>query len=288
VNYPKISVITPSFNQGDFLEQTITSVLGQNYPNLEYIIIDGGSTDKSIDIIKEYADRITYWISEKDNGQSHAINKGFAKASGDILCWLNSDDYYLPNVLKEVGEKLNIHQPELFYGNCIHLDQEHNQTHGSYFDPFNQYDIFEGDFITQPSSFWTRKAWEETGILDESLTYSFDWEWYARAKLNGILFIPSKTYFSVYRIHNSQKSNPNDQIRTAELFLTGKKLNPQKYLHIDEQIKDKKFWIDRLIKSPINKRIKHNAYRFLFPKLYKIISFANLYNYITCSIKNKD
>ena len=101
---PKISIITPSFNQADYLEETILSIINQNYPNLEYIIIDGGSTDNSVEIIKKHEKNIDYWVSEKDNGQSHAINKGFAKATGEILNWINSDDILAENALIKIAE----------------------------------------------------------------------------------------------------------------------------------------------------------------------------------------
>ena len=101
-NYPRISIVTPSYNQGQFIEQTIRSVLLQNYPNLEYIIIDGGSTDNTVETIEKYEQYITYWVSEPDRGQSHAINKGFARCTGEIMAWLNSDDLYLPSALKSL------------------------------------------------------------------------------------------------------------------------------------------------------------------------------------------
>jgi glycosyltransferase involved in cell wall biosynthesis len=101
---PKISIITPSYNQGHFIEETITSVLDQGYPNLEYIIMDGGSKDNTVEVIKKYEKHITYWVSERDKGQSDAINKGFARATGDVINWLNSDDYYAKGTLQKVGE----------------------------------------------------------------------------------------------------------------------------------------------------------------------------------------
>ena len=105
--FPKISIVTPSFNQAQFLEETILSVINQNYPNLEYIIIDGGSTDGSVDIIKKYEKHLTYWVSEPDNGHGHALNKGFSTTTGEIMAWINSDDKYYPSTFATVAEIFN-------------------------------------------------------------------------------------------------------------------------------------------------------------------------------------
>ena len=123
-NLPKISIITPSFNQGQFIEETIRSVLLQGYSNLEYIIIDGGSTDDTLEIIEKYSDFITYWISEPDEGQSHAINKGLAKATGEVFNWLNSDDYYLPNALLSLGQYFADHKDTNIF--CGQLKSENS------------------------------------------------------------------------------------------------------------------------------------------------------------------
>ena len=126
-NYPKISIVTPSYNQAQFLERTILSVLNQNYPNLEYIIIDGSSTDESIDIIKRYEKYLNYWVSEKDRGQSHALNKGFYKARGDICGWLNADDLFLPDVFVKVifAFKLSPNK-KIVFGDYLNIDKNDN------------------------------------------------------------------------------------------------------------------------------------------------------------------
>jgi glycosyltransferase involved in cell wall biosynthesis len=124
MNWPKISIVTPSFNQGQYIEETILSVLSQNYPNLEYIIIDGGSTDDTVEIIKKYESRITYWVSEPDRGQSHAINKGLQKCTGEIFNWLNSDDWYMPGALFDVANAFRINSRAQFVsGYENHVEQ---------------------------------------------------------------------------------------------------------------------------------------------------------------------
>ena len=220
----KISIITPSYNQQEFLEKTILSVLGQGYTNLEYIIIDGGSTDGSVEIIKKYEDRIAYWVSEKDNGQAHAINKGFEMATGDIIAWINSDDYYLPGAFFTVAHLLDTTKPELLFGQCIrvHLDEGYVNNTAPYKAHLHT-DLLISDYLEQPATFWTREALTLAGILDSSLHFTFDWEWYIRLKILGVNFKPSETFFAVYQFHHRNKSNPNNNERNREIYEVYKK-----------------------------------------------------------------
>lgn len=217
-NCPKITIITPSYNQGRFLEQTILSVIGQGYSNLEYIIIDGGSTDNSVEIIKKYASHLTYWESEKDRGQAHALNKGFAQATGAIFGWINSDDFYLPNTLSFVAEQLNARSPEFLFGNCLHFVNDEPRAYGS--DVRGEHerrDLRLADYIIQPSSFWTRDTWLKAGPLDESLHFGFDWEWFVRAMKAGVAFKAVDRYLSAYRIHEAHKTAVGGDKRRVEL-----------------------------------------------------------------------
>ena len=176
----KISIITPSYNQGRFLEKTIRSVLLQNYSNLEYIIIDGGSTDNSIEIIKKYQPWLSYWVSEPDRGQSNAINKGFEQATGNIYAWLNSDDIYLPNALNVVAQKFaeeNNASLGALVGMGYKIDRsgkvvyEYPQNSKLNFQAF--LDWRKSHFL-QPSCFFTKEAWDCSKPLDESLNYCMD------------------------------------------------------------------------------------------------------------------
>ncbi len=221
-NYPKISIVTPSYNQGQYLEDTILSVLGQFYPNLEYLIYDAASTDNSFEIIKKYENQLSYWVSEKDNGQADAINKGFTKATGEILMWLNSDDVLMPNVLHFIAEQYIEKGDGIFFGNCIHFKEL--SPNGVYSSGSNVIDdesaisLELADTIIQPSSFWSKKVWIENGDLEEGFHFGFDWEWFLRAKKNEIPFYPTNKPISLYRFHDQHKSGVGGRIRQEELL----------------------------------------------------------------------
>lgn len=217
-NLPKITVITPSYNQGDFIEDTIKSVLLQNYPNLEFFVFDGGSTDKTVEILKKYEKSIDFWISEKDKGQSDAINKGFKKATGDIICWLNSDDLFTPDTLIYIANKYIKTQFDFVYGRNVYLFSKINML---LLNPTtnlaNNFAIKDCDFLVQPSTFWSKKLLEKNGLLSENLHYSFDWEWFIRAQNNGFQLEKSDRILSVYRIHEEHKSSSAGQKRIHEI-----------------------------------------------------------------------
>ena len=216
---PKITIITPSYNQAQFLEQTILSVIGQEYPNVEYILMDGGSSDGSIDIIKRYEKHFAYWQSEKDNGQSAAINAGFARATGDILCWLNSDDMFMPGALLKIGRLFNdVTKPTIFFGNCLHIYEKSAKTRGS--DVVKDHQTLKleiTDYMIQPSCFWTKSTWEKVGPINESYHFVLDWDWFIRAKRSNVSFVPLPDYLSVYRIHDAHKSGSGNEKRHKEI-----------------------------------------------------------------------
>lgn len=184
-SWPTISIVTPSFNQGQFIEATICSVLNQSYPFLEYILIDGGSTDETVQIIKKYESSITYWVSEQDTGQSHAINKGFKKASGDILAWLNSDDVYCSDTLTVIGQYFT-QNPHimLLSGYCNLSDPDLNIVGVKKTVPFSQAHFLEGGNVPgQPAIFFRKEILELVGYLNEDLHYVMDWEYWLRISM---------------------------------------------------------------------------------------------------------
>jgi len=217
INWPKISVITPSYNQGEFIEQTILSVLSQSYPNLEYIVIDGGSDDATVSIIEKYQSQITYWVSEPDRGQSHAINKGFAKATGEIFCWLNSDDQFAPDALKSVALAFVDKQPDMVAGICeVYQDDMLVHRHftscsdgelplDEILDLDNGWNA--GQFFYQPEVFFTRELWQRAGgKVNESCFYSMDYELWCRFALNKASLVGIGVPLVHFRMHDQQKT----------------------------------------------------------------------------------
>jgi len=204
---PLVSIITPSFNQAQFLEETMESVLGQTYPAIEYIVVDGGSTDGSIDIIKRYEKRLAAWVSESDRGQTDAINKGFAMAHGEILAWLNSDDVYLPDAVGHAVAFLTDH-PEIgmVYGHAYYTDQS-GQPMAEYPSGVTDHKgLRRGvNTIPQQSTFFRHKVWEMVGPLDPSYFYAMDYTlWVRISDVSPIAYLPRP--LAHFRIHDASKS----------------------------------------------------------------------------------
>ncbi len=205
----KISIVTPSYNQAQYLEQTILSVLGQGYPNLEYIIIDGGSTDGSVDIIRKYEKHLAYWVSEPDNGQSHAINKGLQKCTGEIFAWLCSDDYYAENSLFAIAEEFQREDIYLVSGVSTMFFEGTGKTmllnsgHVT-FDSLLR--IWKLHFCPpQPSIFIRKSVLDELGYLNEELRYAMDYELWLRIIQEYPFHFLNKN-LSFYRVHNQSKT----------------------------------------------------------------------------------
>lgn len=209
-NWPKISIITPSFNQGQFIEETIRSVLLQSYPNLEYIIIDGGSTDNTIEIIKKYQNFISYWVSEKDKGQSDAINKGLKVATGDVFNWLNSDDFYLPNALLTVGHAFKNTPTNVFCAQQFveMLDGKRGHFKGVKCLKTVEHTLASRYFSQQPT-FFRLSVVEELGGVETQLYFCMDVElWVNYLAHFGHKGIEESTEFlSVFRLHEATKTH---------------------------------------------------------------------------------
>ena len=206
---PKISIVTPSFNQGKFLEETIQSVLGQGYPDLEYIIIDGGSSDNSVEIIRKYQESLAYWVSEPDGGQTQAINKGLKRATGEIIAYLNSDDFYLPGSLQKVADFFSANPDVgLVYGDCNIIDEEGTvvlRKRELQFDYTMGCMIGFGVLIPQPSAFIKRETFQKVGYFNEEFQNAMDAEyWFRVARAAKIRHIPAS--LSSFRIHGDSKT----------------------------------------------------------------------------------
>jgi glycosyltransferase involved in cell wall biosynthesis len=201
--------VTPSYNQGQFLEQAILSVLDQGYPNLEYIVIDGGSTDDSVEIIKKHRKHLAYWVSEPDEGQTNAINKGFARSSGQIMNWLNSDDLLLPGALDAVAAAFSRDSAvDFVYGDCDLIDADGKMLIRQRAPEFDRDVMVYGrSVLSQPACFWSRSVWQKLGALDEQYGFCMDMEFWVRAAVTGCVFKLVRRPIAATRLHRAAKTS---------------------------------------------------------------------------------
>lgn len=263
---PKISVIIPSYNQGIFLEETLLSILKQEYPNFEIIIIDGGSTDTTIQVIKKYSSDITYWVSEKDKGQSHAVNKGIRIASGDFICWQNSDDVFWPGAFEHFCNAYREHPGyDVYFGHQAIIDQDSKTKFINYFVPFHVLHLrYYGWNITNQTSFF-RAAILKSNLLDESLHYTMDYDLYLRLGTQHVKFFLINHILGALREYSTTKSNTFSS---------------------DLIIKEKSKICRRLFNSDLeNRSVIKTA--FIVRYYYFLLLYGNLFKHLSRIISNK-
>jgi glycosyltransferase involved in cell wall biosynthesis len=205
----RVSVIIPSFNQGQFLNETIHSVVSQSYRNREVIVIDGGSTDATVQVLEKLSPQINYWVSETDNGQSHAFNKGLLKASGEIIGWLNSDDLYLGESIRGAVEYFDKHpEIDIVFSDYIFIDKDSRFIKRRREIPFSlSVYLWTGDcYHANCAGFFRRRVFEMIGGLDENLHFGMDYEFYLRAATSGCRIGHRRGYWGAYRFHDMSKS----------------------------------------------------------------------------------
>ena len=257
VTYPKISIVTPSLNQGRFIEEMIQSVLSQGYPNLEFIVMDGGSSDNTVDILKRYSGQLK-WVSEKDRGQTDAINKGLRIADGEILAYLNADDVFLPGTLFKVAQIFMEHPATMWVtGQCRIVDEDNREirrlitAYKNFWLRFGQrFILLITDYISQPATFWRAKALEDFGYPDESLHYAMDYEYWLRLYSKyPPLFIPE--YLAAFKVQPHSKTST-----------TG---------HKDIFVDEERAAVERHTNSKVLLAL-HDIHRWLMTSVYSIIN----------------
>jgi glycosyltransferase involved in cell wall biosynthesis len=203
-----LSIVTPSFNQGRFLERTLRSVLDQHYPKLEYIVKDGGSSDETVDILKRYQSSLTFCESAKDRSQAHALNLGFRHASGEIMAYLNSDDLLLPGSLHYVAAYFARHpEADVVYGHRVMVDENNSEVGRWVLPPHDDGVLSWADYVPQETLFWRRRVWERVGAtFDESFDFALDWDLILRFRDVGARFVRLPRFLGGFRLHPQQKT----------------------------------------------------------------------------------
>jgi glycosyltransferase involved in cell wall biosynthesis len=286
IQWPKISIVTPSFNQGKYIEETIRSVLLQNYPNLEYIIIDGGSTDDTVEIIKKYESWITYWVSEPDRGQSHAINKGLEKCTGEIFNWLNSDDYYYPDTFFHVATSfINRPSATTVSGMERHLQLDGNTSfHNGTFILESLIETIQFVEMAQPSTFFLTDCFKKLGAVSEELHYIMDGEFWVRY----LLMYGQDSFYKInkplvnFRMHEDSKTVQSSKIFNFLFERSSIIIDIQNYVGLPKKVVD--YWIKEVYKTTViyplnrqwnfnNKKVSKKIIKLYYLQRYIIFQF---------------
>ena len=242
---PLVSIVTPSYNQGEFIEETIQSVLNQDYAHIEYIVIDGGSTDNTVDILKKYDDKII-WVSEKDRGQTEAINKGYKKAKGEILGWINSDDTYQPGAIKKTVDYFKTHPDiKVVHGAGYYIDRDNRILRPYCSDPNAKASLPQTLNMCQPAFFIMREVIENVGLLDSNLHYCMDYEFIIRiSRKYDIGFLDE--YVANLRLYKGNKSSyyqkMHAEVMEVQRKYFGKVSFNQAFAYSNEYLKSKITW----------------------------------------------
>jgi glycosyltransferase involved in cell wall biosynthesis len=217
--WPKISIVTPSYGQGQFIEETIRAVLLQGYPDIEFIIIDGGSQDNTVEVIKKYEPYLAYWVSEKDNGQANAINKGFARATGQIYYWINSDDFPAIDTFG-IAANLFVQNPkyEVIYGDCYFIDETGKLLKIATSKSFTTGDIIVGNIFDQQTVFFKDHVWQQFGQTREDFRFIMDYELWIRWSLKNVVFSYCPQIKAYFRFHKDSKSTNLQRTNQNENF----------------------------------------------------------------------
>lgn len=258
-NWPLVSIVTPSFQQAAFIERTMASVLSQDYPRLEYRVIDGGSTDASVTAIEKVAERLAGWESRPDNGPASAINRGFEQSHGEIMSWLNSDDLLMPGAVRRVAAWFDQHpEVDVIYGNRIIIDERDRQVGRWVLPPHDDEALLWVDYIPQETLFWRRSLWERIGgRIDESFQFAFDWDLLLRFQKAGARMVRVPWFLGCFRVHDAQKTSAvYSSLGVAEITrIRQRELGPSwRGLRLDRQairFQERAIWHDRLLRLGI-------------------------------------
>lgn len=260
---PKISIITPTLNQAQFIEETILSVLTQRYPNFDYIVIDGGSTDGTLDLLKKYQNHLN-WISEKDHGQVEAINKGIKLSTGDIIAYINSDDLYLPDTLIKIGQFFAENdQANIISGKCLNIDIEGNETrpwitrYKNFWLQLNNDNFLKiTNYISQPATFWRSELIKSIGVFNPEYRYAMDYDYWLRISQKHKVYTINE-YLAKFRIYPTSITSSNSKKQFQEELNIAKKYAGPVYLLLHKLHAKLAY---ALYNNLINKRVNENHY----------------------------